>query len=58
LPSLPRIRTNSWPFFEGSSRGVQAIEIQDWKSQRAEQLSLSQGSANSASLARPSSDGA
>src|ERR1044071_6318525 len=57
LPSLPRIRTNSLPFFEGSSRGVQAMEIHDWKSQRAEQLSVAQGSSNSASLAIPLSDG-
>ena len=46
------------PFFEGSSRGTQAMEIQDWKSQRAEQLSVAQGSSNSAWRATPSSEGA
>ena len=36
---------------------MQETEIQDWKSQRAEQLSIAQGKAISASTARPSSDG-
>src|SRR5216683_1934701 len=57
MPSLPRITTNSVPFLP-ASRGVEATETQDWKSQRAEQLSVSQGSAISPSVASPSPAGA
>jgi len=54
----PRIGTNSLPFLPLPSRGTQVTEIHDWWSQRAEQLSLSQGSSNSASVASPSPPGA
>src|SRR5215472_886915 len=56
--SLPRIRTNSAPFLLPGSRGLQVTEIHVWWSQRAEQLSLSQGSGNSASVVSSSPAGA